>query len=131
MTRRKFENLVEEGLLRLPEWVRKKISNVAVLVEQDPSEEVRAREGLESDETLLGYYQGVPLSERGELYGVDETLPDTITIYMQPTLQMAREEEVEVEDIVADTIWHECAHHFGLDEGEVRYREKSRHNIKN
>ncbi len=131
-----FEALVEEGFLKLPEWVRAKIKNVALLVENDPSEEVRLREGLRKDETLLGYYHGTPLSARGEYYGVGGTLPDTITIYKEPTLDMAGEEcpadasdeeyREHVRRIVADTVWHEFAHHFGMDEGEVREREVRR-----
>ena len=126
MTRDTFEKLVEEGFLRLPEWVREKIKNVALLVEDEPSQEVREREHLGQDETLLGYYQGTPLSERGEMYGVGVTLPDTITIYIKPTLEMAEDEGKEVAHIVADTIWHEFAHHFGMNENEVRGREKER-----
>ena len=126
MTRDTFEKLVEEGFLRLPGWVREKIKNVALLVEDEPSQEVREREHLEPDETLLGYYQGTPLSERGEMYGVGVTLPDTITIYIKPTLEMAEDEGKEVAHIVADTIWHEFAHHFGMNENEVRGREKER-----
>lgn len=136
MDKKDFEKLVEEGFLKLPEWVRDKIRNVAVLVEDEPTREVRKREGLRRGETLLGYYHGVPLSERGEHYGVGATLPDTITIYMQPTLDMADEEcppeagdeeyREHIRRIVADTVWHEFAHHFGMDEGEVRACEEQR-----
>ena len=126
MSRDEFGILIEEGLTRLPQWVREKIKNVALLVEDEPSQEVREREGLRPDETLLGYYQGTPLSERGEMYGVGATLPDTITIYMKPTLEMAEEEGMEVAQIVADTVWHEFAHYFGMDEMEVRDREERR-----
>src|SRR5690606_13387172 len=89
MEEAEFEGLIEEGYEQLPEWVREKIKNVAVLVEDEPSEEVREREGLGEDETLLGYYQGIPLSERGEHYGVGGTMPDTITLYRLPILQAA------------------------------------------
>lgn len=131
-----FEKLVADGYDLLPEWVRKKISNVAILVEDEPSEEDRKDNHLTEDETLLGLYKGIPLSARGENYGVGATLPDTITVYMLPTLDMADEEsgpdasEVQfkerVRKIVADTIWHEFAHHFGMDEHAVRDRERGR-----
>ncbi len=134
MKRSDFERLIADGYERLPEWVRSKIQNVALLIEEWPSEEVRMREGLRQDETLLGYYQGVPLSERGELYGVGGTLPDTITIFQMPILELADDEcgpdaayehfEERVREIVAETIWHEFAHHFGMDEDEVRERER-------
>ncbi len=126
MKKEQFEKLTEEGYERLPELVRLKIKNVALLIENEPSEEVRKREELEEDETLLGYYQGIPLSERGEQYGVGATMPDTITLYMNPILEAAEEDNMDVRDVVAETIWHEFAHHFGMDEHEVRHRENER-----
>jgi len=126
MPRNDFEKLVEEGFERLPRSVREKIKNVALLVEDEPSDEIRKREGLEEDETLLGYYQGIPLSERGEQYGVGGTMPDTITLYQIPIEQAAEEDGMDVRDVVSETIWHEFAHHFGMDEHEVRFREDKR-----
>lgn len=147
MRRKEFEKLVAEGFEQLPEWVRKKIKNVALLVEDEPSQEDRKAEGLEDDETLLGLYKGIPLLERGEHYGVGATMPDTITIYQKPIEEAVREEcsryDLEQDDleqenfegekhkqmiakIVAETIWHEFAHHFGMDEHEVRKREERR-----
>ena len=91
MSLKDFEKLVAEGFKRLPEWVRAKIKNVAILIEDEPSDDVRKREGLGNDETLLGYYQGIPLSERGEMYGVGVTLPDSITLYKIPIEEAASE----------------------------------------
>src|SRR3990167_5460802 len=126
MERKEFEKLVEEGFERLPQWVREKIQNVALLVEDEPSEEDRKAEGLSSDETLLGLYKGIPLSARGEHYGVGPTMPDTITLYQLPIEQAAEEDGKDVRDVVAETIWHEFAHHFGMDEHDVREREDKR-----
>lgn len=126
MKEKTFEQFVEEGFLRLPEWVRAKIRNVALLVEDEPSEEVRSHEGLGEDETLLGYYQGIPLSARGSEYGVGMTMPDTITLYRTPILHAAREDNLLVAQVIAETIWHEYAHHFGMDEAEVRAREEKK-----
>jgi len=146
MEREEFEKLVSEGYERLPEWVREKIKNVALLVEDEPSTEDRKEQGLAECETLLGLYKGIPLSERGEQYGVGMTLPDTITLYQRPIEESAEEElhndivsryndlryrykelfSEHVRQIVADTVWHEFAHHFGMNEGEVRDRERHR-----
>lgn len=123
MKRQEFEKLVEEGFERLPQWVREKIKNVAVLVEDQPSVEDRRREELDDDETLLGLYKGIPLAARGEYYGVGMTMPDTITLYQLPIEEAAQQERKDVRDVVAETIWHEFAHHFGMNEGEVRRRE--------
>jgi predicted Zn-dependent protease with MMP-like domain len=127
MQREEFEKLVAEGFERLPQWVREKISNVALLVENEPSEEDRKAEGLSDDETLLGLYKGIPLSARGDMYGVGMTLPDTITLYQIPIEEATTEDGEDVRDVIAETIWHEFAHHFGMDEHEVRDREKSRY----
>ncbi|MBI5405639.1 metallopeptidase family protein [Candidatus Kaiserbacteria bacterium] len=121
-----FERLVQEGFERLPAWVREKIRNVALLVEDEPSTLVRRKERLGPDEMLLGLYQGVPLTERGENYGVGMTLPDTITLYRRPVEEAAHDEGRDVRDVVAETIWHEFAHHFGMDEDAVREREQKR-----
>jgi predicted Zn-dependent protease with MMP-like domain len=85
---------------------------------------------------LLGYYLGTPLAARGDFYGIGATMPDTITIYQLPILEMADDElgpdaldadfEERVKQIVAETVWHEFAHHFGMDEHEVRAREAQR-----
>ncbi|MBI5644747.1 metallopeptidase family protein [Candidatus Kaiserbacteria bacterium] len=141
MNRKEFEKLVAEGYEQLPGWVREKIKNVALLIEDEPSNEIRKRESLEKDETLLGYYHGIPLSARGEMYGVGITMPDTITLYQDPIEERAEEalatsDEVHndlrnryfeiVRKIVVETVWHEFAHHFGMDEEEVRMREVKR-----
>ncbi|MDO8552118.1 MAG: metallopeptidase family protein [bacterium] len=135
MRESEFEALVREGFERLPKGVREKIRNVALLVEDEPSAEVRKREGLRKYETLLGYYQGIPLSYRGDNYGVGPTLPDTITLYKLPIEDEAHELlraseshdfKEAVTKVVRDTIWHEFAHHFGMNEGEVSEREEKR-----
>lgn len=121
MTYREFEELVADiGLAPVPERFRDRLANVAILVEDDVSEETRLRMGLAPDETLLGLYQGVPHTERGSEYGF--VLPDTITIYRLPTLEEADETGLSVRKVIEETIWHEVAHHFGLDEDQVASR---------
>lgn len=124
MERSKFETIVQEGFAQLPASVREKIKNVAVLVADEPPLAVRQQERLRNGETLLGYYQGIPLASRE--YGASMILPDTITLYRKPIEQMAREDSMEIRDVIADTIWHEFAHHFGMDEEAVRKREDKR-----
>lgn len=122
MNRDEFEELMREGVGRLPDWVHEKIKNVALLIENEPSEEIRELEKLGPDETLLGLYQGVPLTGRN--YEASMMPPDTITLYQLPIENAAKEDGKDVRDIVAETIWHEFAHHFGMDEDEVRKREQ-------
>ncbi len=126
MKKQEFKKLVAEGFEAIPERFRKLVKNVALVVEDEPSPEVRAEEGLAEDETLFGRYVGVPRTERGEEYGIGATLPDVITVYRLPIEEEAGPDPAMIREIVRDTVWHEIAHHFGLDEPEVREREARR-----
>ncbi|WP_189056142.1 metallopeptidase family protein [Longimycelium tulufanense] len=101
MPRADFEDLVAEALDLIPPELAGLMSNVVVLVEDEP----------ESDPDLLGLYEGVALTERGTYYA--GVLPDRITIYMGPTLRMCSTRD-EVVDEVATTVVHEVGHHFGI-----------------
>jgi len=107
-----FDQLVERALGRIPARFRKHLRNIAVIVEREPS-----RPGL------LGLYQGHPLTTRST--GSSFTLPDKITIYQGPHERMSRN-LAELEQMVADTVWHEIAHYFGMDEARGRRAEKKR-----
>lgn len=127
MTHEEFEKVVAQEFERaIPEKFRPHIKNVAFLIEDEPSSQVRVREGLQDGETLLGYYHGVPTPARGDWYGMGTTMPDTITLYRLPILQAAAEDDFSVAQVIRETIWHEVAHHFGMDEHEVRKREDER-----
>ena len=117
----------------VPEKWGKRIDNVVLLIEDEPSEETRKAEHLGEHETLLGLYHGIPESERGGGYGVGVTLPDTITLFRIPILEEATEfmhergfasPEVAIREAIRETLWHELGHHFGLHEEEVRTRER-------
>jgi predicted Zn-dependent protease with MMP-like domain len=107
-----FDALVERALRRIPKRFRRRMENVAVVVEPEPK-----RPGL------LGLYHGRPLTHRSVSDGF--TMPDQITIYQGPHERMARNQE-ELEQMVADTVWHEIAHYFGMDERMVRRVERRR-----
>lgn len=128
MPTEEFERLVEDGYERLPDWVRERMRNVALLIEDRPSKEDLLEQGIGdgTDETLLGLYRGIPLTERGEEYGAGLPLPDSITLFKQPIEEAAGGDAEKVRVIVADTIWHEVGHHFGLDEHGVRKKEEER-----
>jgi len=138
MKREEFEQLIEwEFENAIPEKFRSHIKNVAFLVEDEPSQEVRRVEGLQQGETLLGYYHGIPTPMRGDWYGMGTTMPDTITLYQWPIEETAAEmarlnldmaHETAVRQVIRDTVWHEVAHHFGMDEHTVRHREDIRDN---
>ncbi len=116
----------EEFEWAIPEKFLPHIKNVAFLVEDEPSQEVRKQEGLKEGETLLGYYHGIPTPMRGDWYGMGTTMPDTITLYQLPIERAAMEDRLPVAQVIRETIWHEVAHHFGMDEPTVRHREAER-----
>lgn len=120
----RFELLVAQAFESLPEWVKQKIENVALTVEDDVSQEERKAQDLASDETLFGLYVGVPATVRGDSYGIGPTLPDKIIIYRRPILEAAEGDEKQIQKLIRDTVYHEFAHHFGMNEKEVREREK-------
>jgi len=127
MERGDFEKIVAEEFPRaVPEKFRARLKNVAVLVEWEPSADIRREEELSADETLLGLYHGVPHTARGSEYGVGMTLPDTITLFQGPIEEEAGGDSARIREIVRDTIWHEVAHYFGMDEEEVRWRESKK-----
>jgi predicted Zn-dependent protease with MMP-like domain len=107
-----FELLVEKALGCIPLRFRRRMNNVAIVVEQEPP-----RAGL------LGLYQGRPLASRSVFDGF--TMPDKITIFQGPHERLSRT-RAELEQMVVDTVWHEIAHHFGMDEKRVRRAERRR-----
>ena len=106
VSRETFEELVGEALDSLPPELAKLMDNVALFVEDDPP----------PGQNLLGLYQGVPLTERGQFYA--GAMPDRITIYRRPILWISTSED-EVRDQVRITVVHEIAHHFGTDDDRL------------
>lgn len=126
MERKDFEKLVDEGVAAVPEKFRDKIKNVAFIVTNCPTREQLLENNIPLGDTLLGLYEGIPLTERGEYYGVSATLPDRITIFQKPVEEAAYEDGKEIREIVKETISHEVAHYFGMSEREVGEREERR-----
>ena len=104
MTCEEFEELVGEALDRIPAELAGLMDNVAVFVEDEPDP---------SGPEVLGLYEGLPLTERGEWYA--GVLPDRITVYRGPTLRRCGTRE-DVAAEVEVTVVHEVAHHFGIDD---------------
>jgi predicted Zn-dependent protease with MMP-like domain len=115
MNRERFEELVARAVEALPEEFRFALENVDVVVEDSPTRRQLARIGRGM--TLLGLYEGVPQTRRTESYGM--VLPDRIIIFRRPILAMCRS-EADVEAEIGSVVRHEIAHHFGMDENELR-----------
>src|SRR6476660_7170927 len=116
MTREEFTRLVEESLLEIPRRFRKAMTNVAVVVEDEPSPSLLEEMEIEPPDSLFGLYQGTPLPERG--WGYCNALPDRISIYQRP-IEESCEDDEEIRNCVAETVIHEFGHYFGMSEEEI------------
>lgn len=114
MNPRDFDKLVDECMSIVPARFRRRLKNVVFVVEQEPP-----RPGL------LGLYEGRPLPHRSVSEGF--RMPDRITIFQGPHERLARD-EADLRRLVEETIWHEVAHYFGMDENQVRTAERNRAN---
>ena len=117
MERTEFESLVAEALDTLPGFIQEKMTNVEVLIEPRPSRQALSRAGVPKGHTLLGLYQGVPLTSRTHHYGM--VPPDTITLYQHPIERAAGDAE-NVPNVIRRTVMHEVAHHFGISDDRLR-----------
>ncbi|MFA6525493.1 MAG: metallopeptidase family protein [Patescibacteria group bacterium] len=124
MNKEMFEKFVADAIAEVPERLRKRIENVAFVVEED-SRTARTKEhGINYHGLLLGLYQGVPLTKRGVNYG--SVLPDKITIFQKPIEQIAGKDLDSVRKKVREVVHHEIGHYFGMDEKTVRNWERKR-----
>lgn len=121
--RTEFEAFAEAGIAAIPEKFRALIENVAVVIKEAPSPAVLRRQRIPAGDLLLGLYEGLPRTARANYTNV---LPDKITLFTAHIKRYAQDMNMPVSKVVADTIWHEIAHHFGLGEREVRKRERKR-----
>ena len=107
MPREQFEDLVGEALDGIPAGLMALVNNVVIVVEDEPP----------ADEPgILGLYSGIPLTERDSGYA--GALPDRISIFRIPILQMCRDLDEVIEE-VRITVVHEVAHHFGIDDDRL------------
>ena len=118
-----FDRLVAAAYTRIPGRFRKRLKNVAMVVEPEPSREQLARGRVAAGSTLLGLYEGRPLPTRSVFEPF--AMPDRITIFQGPHERLAQGPE-HLERLVEDTVWHEVAHYFGMDEARVRAAERKR-----
>ncbi|MCA9379786.1 metallopeptidase family protein [Candidatus Dojkabacteria bacterium] len=124
MNQSEFEKLVEQGIEQIPLEFRQKLDNVAIFVSPYPSMEQQRKINLRAGWTLFGLYEGVPLTKRGSGYAM--AMPDRITVFQGPIQNATQGDPERMREIVKNTVWHEIAHHFGMNEDEVREAEKKR-----
>jgi predicted Zn-dependent protease with MMP-like domain len=112
----RFQRLVDEAIASLPAEFRTAMTNIAIVVEDDPTLEQLAEVGIEPPDSMYGLYEGIPLPERQWSHG--NVLPDKVTLFRNPIL----EDSLDDEDVVVgigETLIHEIGHYFGLDEDAI------------
>jgi predicted Zn-dependent protease with MMP-like domain len=107
-----FEECLEAALASLPDDLRSKMSNVAIVVEDEPP----------AGMPLLGLYQGVPLTRRGSWYG--GVLPDKITIYRRPLERLSSGDPEQLRSEIRRVVLHEVAHHFGISDRRLKEMDR-------
>ena len=121
MDRERFQWLVARAADSLPEEFRTRLENIDVVVEALPTQGQLTEVGLKRGQTLLGLYQGVPLTKRGSYYGL--VPPDKITIFQKPIeAQCGHDAEIIAE--IQRVVRHEIAHHFGIGDARLEQLEK-------
>lgn len=114
-----FQGLINQALAELPGEHAQNIKNVAILYEDEPTLRQREELKLRGDQTLLGLYQGMPLSQR---QGMTRLLPDKITLFRKP-LETQADTLAGLKESIKHTLWHEIAHYYGLDHRKIHELE--------
>lgn len=115
-----FELIVAWAIDSMPSEYIKNMHNIAFVIEDEPNIEQRNRLHLVNGMTLYGLYEGIPLPVRGAGYNL--VLPDKITIFRRPILERSQNMD-ELREQIKNTVWHEIAHHYGLDHGRIHALE--------
>ena len=116
MTRERFEQLVAEAITLIPRRFRREMTNIAVVVEDEPSAELLEELEVEPPDSLYGLYHGTPLTER--TWGYGNTLPDRVTLFRK-IIEEDCDTDDDVRDVIGETLIHEVGHYFGLSEEEI------------
>ncbi len=121
LDRTRFAELVNDALQLIPARFRAQMTNLALVVEDEPDTRTLREVGLEPPDSLYGLYQGVPLTERSWSHG--DYPPDRITLYQRP-IEEDCDDEDDVRDVIGETLIHEIGHFFGLSEEEIEAIEE-------
>lgn len=113
MTLEEFEGLTAKALRRLPKEFSSRLDNVVIIVKTTPDKAQVRRFGP----GLLGLYEGISLLDRGTSYS--GAMPDKITLF-KSNIEAADGDEAALVDRIRHTVMHEIAHHFGMDDDELR-----------
>ena len=104
------------ALRDVPPPFKQHLTKIDIVVKRRPSRADLAEAELADDESMYGFYRGVPLTERDSGYNI--VAPDVIDIYQEPLEEdFPDERELIVE--IRTTVLHELAHFFGIDDDRL------------
>lgn len=119
MTDEEFESAVQDAIDSLPDAFLQALDNIMITVRNEPTARQRMSSSTEGPGgEILGLYEGVALTQRGEWYGEGE-MPDVVTVFKGPHERCFNSRERIVEEI-RKTVVHEIGHHFGMDDAALR-----------
>lgn len=116
ITDQEFDRLVTRAMDELPQEYITQLENVAIVYADEPTDEQIRRMKIDNNHLLLGLYEGIPRTQRGAGYNL--VLPDKITLFKNPILAVINSKE-ELFEQIKRTLWHEIAHHYGLDHDRI------------
>ena len=111
LTDEQFDNLITKAMDQLPQEYLEGLNNVAIVQADDPTPEQIEKMNIREGSVLLGLYEGIPLTQRGNNYTF--VLPDKITLFKHSILRVVNT-EAELLEQIKRTIWHEIAHYYGV-----------------
>lgn len=119
LTDQQFEQLITTAMNELPQEYIANLDNVAIVQADEPSDEQKEKMHIDGNTLLLGLYEGVPLTQRGNNYTF--VLPDKITLFKYPLLAVSHD-EADLYQHIKRTLWHEMAHFYGLSHADMDAR---------
>ena len=111
-----FDRLISKAMDELPQKYIEGLDNVAIVQADEPTEEQKIKMKLDNQHLLLGLYEGIPLTQRGNGYSF--VLPDKITLFKYP-IQAVSHDEASFFEQIKRTLWHEIAHYYGLNHARM------------
>ena len=111
-----FDQLITRAMNELPQKYIKGLDNVAIVYADEPDEFQRKKSNLHEGSILLGLYEGIPLTKRGNGYSF--VLPDKITLFKNSILSVSIDSQ-DLFEKIKRTLWHEIAHYYGLNHADI------------
>lgn len=121
MNKEEFEKIISKALEVFPDYFKKKMKNVAIIVQDEPDKFQKQQLGYSSGNCILGLYEGVPQIQR---YHYNKVAPDKITFFQNNIEETSNHDLLNIKQSIKEILWHEIGHHFGMTEEEIQKYKK-------